>query len=208
LVSLGIVGSASWVAVAHVLSSAIAKATRDADRFAMAEREASDWHAVQEAHVHERKFRLGHTSEMALAMLQQIKDSNGDLTDEQREECRYLEGAIRDEIRGRKLLNDAVRDEVMGARRRGAIVTLLDEGGIDDLNDDDLERVLNRLAVAIHDTKADKVIARTVPEGSDVAVTVVGLRTIDQGHSSALGIHSSDDDDEVDLWLEIPRTAG
>ncbi|MCU1579401.1 MAG: hypothetical protein JWP19_1605 [Rhodoglobus sp.] len=204
LLSLGIVGSASWVAVSHILSSALAKATRDAQRFSIAEREATDWQAAQEAHVYERQFRLGQTSAMALAMLRQIQESDGDLTDAQREECLHLEGAIRDEIRGRKLLNDAVRDEVMIARRRGATVTLLDEGGIDDLSDYELERVLNRLALAIHETNADKVIARTVPEGSDVAVTVVGLRSFADRESVALG-QDSLEDDEVDLWLEIPR---
>ncbi|CAN5209435.1 hypothetical protein BH11ACT4_BH11ACT4_01760 [soil metagenome] len=205
LVSLGIVGSASWVAVSHILSSALAKATRDAQRFTMAEREATDWQAAQEAHVYERQFRLGQTSAMALTMLRQIQDSGGELTEAQRQECLHLEGAIRDEIRGRKLLNDAVRDEVMIARRRGATVTLLDEGGIDDLSEQELDRVLNRLALAIHETNADKVIARTVPEGSDVAVTVVGLRSVADRESVALG-QDSLEDDEVDLWLEIPRS--
>ena len=93
----------------------------------------------------------------------------------------------------------------MSARRRGATVTLLDEGGIDDLSDEDLDRVLNRLAAAINATDADKVIARTVPEGSDVAVTVVGLRTAGDGSASDLGQESLEDD-EVDLWLEIPRS--
>lgn len=204
LLSLGIVGSALWVAVSHVLNTALSKASKDAQRFALAEREATDWQAAQEAHVHERQFRLGQTSAMALTMLRQIQDSGGVLTDEQRHECAYLESAIRDEIRGRKLLNDAVRDEVMHARRRGATVTLLDEGGLDELSEEELERVLNRLALAIHETNADKVIARTVPEGSDVAVTVVGLRSVAGAEAVALG-QDSLEDDEVDLWLEIPR---
>jgi hypothetical protein len=93
----------------------------------------------------------------------------------------------------------------MLARRRGTTVTLLDEGGIDDLDDVELERVLDRLAEALRTTAADKVIARTVPEGSDVAVTVVGLRTTDDGSASLLGTDSLEDD-EVELWLEIPRT--
>lgn len=207
LLSLGVIGSTSWVAVSHILSTALAKAARDAQRFSQAEREASDWHAAQDAHVHERQFRLGQTSAMALTMLREIQDSGGNLTEAQRIECTHLEGAIRDEIRGRKLLNDYVRVEVMLARRRGATVTLLDEGGIDDLSDEDLERVLNRLAVAIHESTADKVIARTVPEGSDVAVTVVGLRSSADPESVALG-RESDEDDEVELWLEIPRVAG
>jgi hypothetical protein len=183
----------------------MAKASKDAQRFALAEREATDWQAAQEAHVFERQFRLGQTIAMASGMLHQIQESKGDLTDEQRQECVYLEGAIRDEIRGRKLLNDAVRKEVMLARRRGAAVTLLDEGGIDDLSDEDLDRVLNRLAVAIHETNSDKVIARTVPEGSDVAITVVGLRSAADADAVALG-QDSLEDDEVYLWLEIPRT--
>jgi len=204
LFSLGIVGSASWVAVSHVLSTGLAKASKDAQRFVLAEREATDWQAAQDAHVHERQFRLEQTASMALAMLERIQGSNGELSDADRRECLNLEGAIRDEIRGRKLLNDAVRDQVMIARRRGATVTLLDEGGIDDLSDEELDRVLNRLALAIQSTSADKVIARTVPEGSDVAVTVVGLHSAGDDESSALG-QDSLDEDVVDIWLEIPR---
>ncbi len=204
------IGSTSWVAVSHILSVALDNASKDARRFAIAEREATDWQAAQEAHVDERQLRLGQTSAMALGMLRKIQDSGGDLTDEERAECLHLEGAIRDEIRGRKLLSDAVREQVMNARRRGATVTLLDEGGIDDLSDDDLARVLDRLAVAIRDTTADRVIARTVPEGSDVAVTVVGLRDDDED-ARALGQHPADDDEDADegveLWLEIPRMA-
>jgi hypothetical protein len=202
---IGVIGSVVWVAVSHVLSNGLAKATRDAQRFARAEREATDWQAAQEAHVFERQFRLDQTSMMALDMLRTIEASNGRLTEDQRQECLHLEGAIRDEIRGRKLLNDAVREQVMSARRRGATVTLLDEGGIDDLSDTDLDRVLNRLAEALASTDADKVIARTVPEGSDVAVTVVGLRTVGDDSASALGQEALEDD-EVDLWLEIPRS--
>ena len=207
LVSLGVVGSASWVTVASVIRSALTRAARDARRFTLAEREATDWHAAQEAHVMERQFRLGQTSEMAAKMLGTIQLRGGDLTPIEREESLNIEGAIRDEIRGRKLLNDVVRDEVMDARRRGTTITLLDEGGIDDLDEADLDRVLGELAAAIRATSADRVIARTVPEGSDVAVTVVGLNSPDE-HARALGQESLDDDEDVALWLEIPRAVG
>jgi hypothetical protein len=203
--AIGVIGSASWVGVSHIITNALATASRDSSRFAQAEREATEWQAAQEAHLNERQFRLGQTSVMALPMLRAIQQSAGDLTPAQRAECLHLEGAIRDEIRGRKLLNDAVREQVMLARRRGTTVTLLDEGGIDDLEDHDLDRVLGRLALALRDTTADKVIARTVPEGSDVAVTVVGLRSVDDGGAALLG-HDEQDDDEVELWLEIPRS--
>ena len=205
LASIGVIGSASWVGVAHLLTNALSKAVRDSQRFAVAERGAAEWQAAQEAHLNERQFRLGQTTVMALPMLRTIQQSGGDLTAAQRAECLHLEGAVRDEIRGRKLLNDAVREQVMLARRRGTTVTLLDEGGIDDLEGPDLDRVLGALADALRRTNADKVIARTVPEGSDVAVTVVGLRSSDDGSASLLG--DSLDDDEVELWLEIPRAS-
>ncbi len=202
VLSMGVIGSVSWVAVAHILSRAMAKASRDAQRFALAEREATEWQAAQEAHLYERRFRLGQTSTMALPMLRTIRSTGGELTEEQRRECRNLEQAIRDEIRGRRLLNDAVRTEVMNARRRGATVNLLDEGGLDDLTDAELDRVLNRLADVLRGVETDRLIIRAVPAGSDIAVTVVGLRTVGDGSASAL---SHDHDDEVDLWAEIPR---
>jgi hypothetical protein len=205
LPGIGVIGSAAWVGVSHILTNTLSKAVRDSQRFALAEREATEWQAAQEAHLNERQFRLSQTSVMALPMLRAIQQTHGELTPAQRAECLHLEGAIRDEIRGRKLLNDAVREQVMLARRRGTTVTLLDEGGIDDIPATDLDRILNRLALALRDTTADKVIARTVPEGSDVAVTVVGLRTSDDGSASLLG-HDPLEEDEVELWLEIPRT--
>lgn len=207
LVAYGVIGSTVWVAISYALSVSLAKADRDARQYSLAEREAVEWRAAQEAHVSERQFRLGQTSRMALPMLRSIVASHGELTDGQRLECLYLEGAIRDEIRGRTLLNDRVREQIMIARRKGTVVTLLDEGGLDDLEAAELARVLNRLADAIRDTVTQKLIVRTVPGGSDIAVTVVGLSSLDDGHSSALGHHASDDDDEdrVDLWLEIAR---
>ncbi|MCU1636030.1 MAG: hypothetical protein JWQ68_1269 [Cryobacterium sp.] len=204
LADMGVIGSVVWVATAVMLSRGLAKAGRDARQYALAEREATEWQAAQDAHLYERRVRLAQTNRLAAPMLHRIADSGGDLSERQRQECRYLEAAIRDEIRGRKLLNDAVRYQVMAARRRGAIVTLLDEGGIDDLEGHDLDVVLNRLASAIGRTTADKIIARTVADGSDIAVTVVGLTSADTS-VSALGADALDD--EVDLWLEIPRNS-
>ena len=202
IITIGVVGSVAWVAAAQMIGRGMATATRDAQRFALAEREATDWQALQEAHVSERQFRLGQTNSMALAMLRRIESSGGELTGAERQECLYLESAIRDEIRGRSLLNDAVRHEVMAARRRGVSVTLLDEGGIDELTGVALQAVLDRLAQAVQSSSADRLIARTVSEGA-TAVTVVGLRSTDDGSASALGDGSGDD--EVELWLEIPR---
>jgi hypothetical protein len=224
LIDLGVIGSVSWVVISNVITRSIAKATKDARRFAYAEREAADWQAAQEAHVFERQFRLGQTSTMALPMLRRIVATDGELSHAERLECLLLEGAIRDEIRGRNLLNDAVREQVMVARRRGAVVTLLDEGGLDQVTPAARERMLSHLAEAMRTSTADKFIVRTANETSPIGVTVVGLRSAGGGAEGGSGRHAGaetsdggssgspepdaggDEDDEVELWLEIPRS--
>ncbi|MCT9622586.1 hypothetical protein [Curtobacterium sp. C2H10] len=209
--SLGVLGSVVWVVIATGLTAAMSRATRVTRDFVRAEQETADWQAAQDAHVFERQFRLSQTTRMALPMLQRIIETGGDLDDAERAECLHLEQAIRDEIRGRSLLSEDVRDEVMRLRRRGATVQLHDDGGLDDLEIDDLRRVHARIAEALRQAReADNVIIRTVPEGSESAVTVVGLRLdLAASESAALGAgmddEDGDEDESVVVWLEIPR---
>ncbi|WP_420368177.1 hypothetical protein [Curtobacterium sp. L1-20] len=208
--SLGVLGSVAWVAIATGFAAAMSRATRVTRDFVRAEQETADWQAAQDAHVFERQFRLSQTTRMALPMLQRIIDTGGDLDADERAECLHLEQAIRDEIRGRSLLSEDVRHEVMRLRRRGATVQLHDDGGLDDLEIDDLRRVHARIADALRQARdADNVIVRTVAEGSDSAVTVVGLRLdLAASESAALGAgddEDGDEDDSVVVWLEIPR---
>lgn len=200
---LGVIGSALWVGVSHMLQLSLAKAERDARAYLAAEREAAEWQTAQEAHLSERRTRLGQTARMALPMLRHIVATSAELSEQEKNECLFLEASIRDEIRGRTLLSDAVREQVLAARRRGATVTLLDEGGLDEVPDDHLARMHDEIAGALRGSVADTIIIRTVSAGSDVAVTVVGLT------SSGINLlgHSGGelDEPEVALWLEIPR---
>ncbi|MBT2503062.1 hypothetical protein [Curtobacterium sp. ISL-83] len=211
--SLGVLGSVAWVAIATGFSVAMNRATRVTRDFMRAEQETVDWQAAQDAHVFERQFRLRQTTRMALPMLERIIATRGELDEADRRESLHLEQAIRDEIRGRSLLSDDVREEVMRLRRRGATVQLHDDGGLDELEIDELRRIHLRVAEALRQVRdADNVIVRTVSEGSDVAVTVVGLRLdTAASESAALGAGLDDDDgdedDSVALWLEIPRHA-
>lgn len=208
---IGVPGSISWVALSHALTATLARADRETREFVRAAQEAAEWQAAQEAHVNERQVRLEQTGRTARPMLEAIVATGGDLDDGRRQECLHLEGAIRDEIRGRSLLDDEVRREVMAARRRGTVVSLLDEGGLDDLDPVELRRVHGELAAAVRGTHADRLVVRTVPDDPDAAVTVVGLGTPDPG-ATVLGAGGSgpadedDDGDEVRLWLRIPRS--
>lgn len=208
---LGVAASLGWVAIAAVFASAMNRATRVRRDFTRAEQETEDWQAAQDAHVFERQFRLSQTTRMALPMLQRIIDAHGELSEAERDECLHLEQAIRDEIRGRSLLSDDVRAEVMRLRRSGATVQLHDDGGLDDLEADDIRRIHAQVADALRQARgADNVIVRTVAEGADTAVTVVGLRLDSAAsESAALGAdlddEDGDEDDSVALWMEIPR---
>jgi hypothetical protein len=196
---LGVVGSIVWVVAANVVIYAVKTTAADAERFAQVERKASEWRAAYDAHVVERQHRLEYTYKMAEPLLTEIVRTEGELSDEQRAECLLLEASMRDEIRGRGLLNDDVRRVVARARRRGASVSLLDEGGLDELDAAQHASVLGRLAEAIEHADADTLIVRSVPRAHDPAVTVVGLKKADDA--------AADDDSDVTLWLEITAAA-
>lgn len=203
IVTTGVVGSIAWVGVAAALVRALQAASRETTSLIVAGREAVQWQAAQDAHLYERRDRLAQTSRLAGPMLRRIVDRGGDLNEQQRQECRRLEAVLRDEIRGRALLDDGVREAVRAARHRGASVMLLDEGTLDDLSEPELSRVHSELATAIRGSLADRIIVRTAAEGTSIAVTVVGLRSADATGISALGDEESDDD--IEMWLEIAR---
>jgi hypothetical protein len=204
LIVTGVFGGAMWVAIAHALSIALVRAEQDAAQYARAGIKAAEWQANQEALLYERRRRLEQMDKLAAPMLRRIVASGGDLGADERRECLHLEAAIRDEIRGRLLLTDDVRAEVMAARRRGVHVTMLDDGGLDALPEMDRLAALAELVDVVGGIDADRLIIRTGTENSDTAVSVVGLReTGDDGTAAALG--DDDGDDEVTLWHEIRR---
>lgn len=196
VVPLGVIGSMLWVLIATAVMRGIIRASRETVAFVQAEREAADWHAAQDAHLYVRQLRVLQTKRISLPMLGRIVESDGDLSDEDRAECFRLEAALRDEIRGRRLLDDSVRHEVMRARRAGTEVVLLDDGGLDDTPEDDLARIRGRIAQALRETPTEKLIIRTAQGGEATAVTMVGLSA-----------GEDPDDPDIDLWLEIPRQA-
>ncbi|GAB3616087.1 hypothetical protein GCM10027416_06440 [Okibacterium endophyticum] len=198
-VEVGVTGSVMWVAVANVLTRSLARLAKDADQLADAERRAAQWQASQHAHENERRIRLAQTSRLAQPMLRKIVLEGGELGEAERSEARVLEASLRDEIRGRELLNDDVRASVLAARRRGATVSLLDEGTIDDLDQADRDRVLGTVAQSIAESTAERLIVRTAPADGAVAVTVVGLTP---------STDAAEPGDTVTLWLEIPRSVG
>jgi hypothetical protein len=197
----GVVAAALLIAVMAAGSWAVARTERHLSVFADAERESLAWQAARDAYQDERQGRLATTVRLSAAMLHRIADTSGRLTDADRAECRVLEQTIRDEIRGRRLLSDAVREQVVAHRRRGALVQVNDDGGVDDIPPAALEPLLAAVAAALADLRSDRIIIRTARRDSDTAVSVVAT-SVDPV-AAALGLE--DADEQVDLWLELPR---
>lgn len=195
-VLMGVPGSAVWVISASLLTHSMVRLSRDNLRLARAERQTTRLRALREAHRRERLLRLRQTESRAVPMLRLIVESDGVLDVAARRECVLLEAALRDEIRGRVLLNERVRASAQEARRRGVIVQMLDEGTLDGLGPEELHRIAESVADALDamvtETVGSRVVVRT-GIGS-TAVTVVGLAR-DRGSN----------EDRLVLRRSIPR---
>lgn len=188
----GLTGSVMWIVGAQLLIGFLDRAARDTVRLVELQRAAVAWQAVQETRRRERRVRVRFALQVAAPILVRVIQSGGDLTAEERAQARLAEGSLRDELRGARLLDDRVRAELDSARRRGSTITVFDEGGLDGLDQQSLDRIRGELADIVSGTIASRLIIRTARDPR-VAVTVVGR------------MDESDDEDSVVLWKEIPR---
>jgi hypothetical protein len=195
---LGLVGSIVWVSCAQLLLRSMDRAARDTARLAQLQRAASAWQASHVVRQRERRVQVQSALSVAGPVLTRVIATGGELAEEERLEARLAEGRLRDELRGPRLLDDDVRAELERARRRGATVTVLDEGGLEGLADAALGQIRSQLAETLRTARSDRLYIRTSPH-ERVAVTVVGRSDSGAGLS---------DEDSVDLWMEIDHPAG
>lgn len=190
---LGLVGSLVWVAVAQMLMLSLDRAARDTAQLTKLQRQASGVEASQSVRQRERRTKVQRALAIAGPVLMRVVAERGRLTEDERLGARIAEGSLRDELRGPRLLDDAVRAELERLRRRGASVTVLDEGGLDRVDDVTLSIIRGQLAETLSQATSERLYVRTSPHES-VAVTVVGR----SGSGAGLS-----DEDAVDLWREI-----
>ena len=199
-IRLGLAGEIVVVVAALLMHHAILQVTSAARVAAGQHRELTIRQAELDAVHQERHRRLKHAHRTVAPTLQHVADAEGELDESTRAECRVLEQSLRDEIRGRGLLNDAVRTSVDALRRRGSLVQVLDDGGLDALAPETLEALLDDVARRLEPVRSSRVIVRSGHPESDTAVTIVAS-TPDET-AAALGL---DADDEVDLWVTLPH---
>lgn len=192
--SLGLVGAAVWVGVAQLLTWLVDRAARDTEQLTGLQLAASEWLASQEGMRRERRTLVQRALAVAGPVLAHTIAAGGRLDDDERQQARIAEGTLRDELRGAALLDDGVRDALAAARSRGALVSVLDEGGLEGLSAQERARLRTRLAEVLADAASDQLYIRASLH-DDIAVTVVGRSAGEDG------------EDTVDLWHELPRRA-
>lgn len=201
-IRLGLASEIVIVVAGLLIHRALRRVSSAAEAAATRHRDLTIRQTELDAFTGERQRRLLHAGHAAAPVLHQIVDTRGHLDDDTRAECRVLEQALRDEIRGRNLLNSAVRRVVASHRRRGTLVQVLDDGGLDSMAPAALDALLDEVAFRLESVRSSRIIMRTGEPESGTAITLVAS-TPDET-AAALGL---DADDEVDLWLTIPRPA-
>lgn len=191
-VALGAVGAVLWVGVAQLLTSLVDRAARDTAQLTELERAASEWLASQEGTRRERRTQIQRALAVAGPVLAHTIAVGGRLDETERQLARLAENTLRDELRGAALLDDDVRAELSAARARGATISVLDEGGLDDMSPEERTVLRAELTRVLAAARSELLYIRASAHGQ-VAVTVVGRSTGDDG------------EDTVDLWKELPR---
>lgn len=191
--ALGLTGSVMWVLTAQLLLRGLDRLARDSVRLVELQHAAVAWGRSQDARRRERRVRVQFALRTAGPVLERVIASGGELNAAERLQARVAEGALRDYLRGGRLLDQDVRRELDAARARGIAVTMVDDGGLDLISGAELREIRQQLAQAIAGAESGRLIIRT-SRRAETAVSVVG-------RSNA----SDSDEDDVSLWVEIAR---
>lgn len=171
----GVIGAVCLVLAGQAVSAGFRRAEKEVDDFS----EAATADAISMASVSAsrlaRQERIDQTLLGALPMLELIIRKNGRLTASEATEARLLEASLRDEIRGRNLLNNELRRAIDRARRRNVEVILLDEGGLDSTSDIERDELLVKVIEALEGVTTGRVTLRS-PAGESWRITLAAMR--------------------------------
>ncbi len=118
-------------------------------------------------------------------LLQSLADPTHQLSADERDACRVLEGRLRDALRAGNLVSQGVSDAIQAARGRGVEVVLVDNRG-SKLPEAVRRTTLRQLEQLVRSSTSGRIVARTAPEGYAEAVTILqvdaerNLTTIDE----------------------------
>jgi hypothetical protein len=173
LFNSGLGGAIALVAAAHAISVGLQIAAQQTAAYLETAKATEAASAAETAVRAERSDRITKTLQGALPMLEKISATG--LSQQDRQEAVMLEAQLRDEIRGRELINPKLKASVRAARSRGVEVVLLDEGGLEQLSESERDALRNRLADELDVIESGRVTIRS-PKQEKIKVTFVASR--------------------------------
>jgi hypothetical protein len=172
LTTAGLAGALAFVLAGFGVSRGIARATRESEIFRAREIESRTKIAELEAASRERQKQLSKVLGTAVPLLTLIKDSQNPLDEDLKQSTKLVEATLRDTLRGRDLLNQAMTIEVQRLRNLGVEVLILDEGGTEALSLVERNELLRKAVDALQIVTKGRVTIRS-PKGEDFRLTVV-----------------------------------
>jgi hypothetical protein len=172
---VGIEGMLILIGAASATAFALKRADGEVLELQQAEIASESSIISSKAAAEERRTRLQNVLERVLPSLSFISANKGKLSQEQKRKLVQLEASLRDDIRGRFLLNEGVREAAASARARGVEVLILDEGGLSEVGESQLSHILDKVVSALNSVSAGKVVIRS-PRGEKWLVTIMATR--------------------------------
>ncbi|MCX6496431.1 MAG: hypothetical protein NTW23_03760, partial [Rhodoluna sp.] len=172
LTASGLAGALVFVLAGLGVSRGIARTTRETEKFRAIELESISRIAELDAAAKERQQRLAQVLGTAVPLLSVIKDAQGPIDEELKQSARLVEATLRDNLRGRDLLNPAMSKEVQRLRSLGCEVLILDEGGTASLTSAERDALLQRAVDALQIVQSGRVTIRS-PKAEEFKITVV-----------------------------------
>ena len=169
----GLAGAIGLVGAAHAISVGLERSAKQTSEYLEKAKATQAATAADSAIRQERSERITATLESAVPMLWTI--ASGNFSAEDRREASVLEAELRDEIRGRMLINSKLKASVRSARSRGVEVVVLDEGGLVGISENERDLLRNRLANELDDINSGRVTIRS-PQLAGVRATFVASR--------------------------------
>lgn len=161
-----------WMSMATALSFILTRCARQTAAFTEQEQASSSTLATQNARDLAQNEWMRDLSRATRPMLERIAE--GAIGPAEQEVCVLLEAELRDQIRGRALATPAVLHAARAARARGIRVDILDDRATD-LPENLLSEATAQLIGALNRAEDGAVKCRALPEGADVAVTILAF---------------------------------
>lgn len=174
LLNAGVVGALLMVFAGQASGYAIRTADRQAAESIHIQRTLDADSAGRTVARRVRQERIQQTLQKAEPLLSEIVRRDGELDSDSSEKAKILEAELRDLIRGRGLVDERVSEAASKARARGVKVELLDEGGLENVEEQRRREILEKVAAAIDSVSDGKITIRS-PKGESWKVTIAAM---------------------------------